>query len=196
MAEEARFGKIGNWGEMQEKIQALPSPCGAMSLYYHEWAERPVILSDAFYKMETPESKMFSDGIERISEVMCGVDSIFLHEFGKEIYDEYMSEKGFRDYLLDRFKDPGILHHAVFWDFGKDTKAIIFEWHHRKDHSKICLDMLRGQNYDIYGKPCLVDSIRGPWESLVDLYHEQINNPREDYYGMRLFRDVIGWPFP
>ena len=127
MTEEARFGKIGNWDEMQKKVQA--SPNGAASLYYHEWAERPVILSDAFYREQMPESGLFSDGSRYIDEVMSGVDSMFLHEFSKGVYDEYMSKNGFRPYLLDWFKDPGILHHAIFWDFGKDITSVIFEWH-------------------------------------------------------------------
>lgn len=191
MVENARFGKIGNWWTSLEKIRTSPTT-GAESLYVYEWAERPVILSEGFYSDQYPESSKFTDGPTIIHNLLCGLDSMFLHEF-TDLNREYLSENGFRAHLFDRLKDPGLLHHFVFWDFNKDRTAVTFEWHHYHGESKICLEMLHGQNYDIYGRPCLANAIRLPWNHLQDLYHDELKCHRSAY-AQKLFNEVIGWP--
>lgn len=184
MLETARFGNIGNW--------QTPS-CGSESLYFYEWAERPVILSEGYFMENLPESSKFEDGPALIQDVMRGLDSMFLHEFS-EANHEYLAADGFRSHLLDRFKDPGLLHHIVFWDFIKDPTAVIFEWHHFRGNGKLCLEMLHGQRYDIFGRPRLPNAIGGPWERLIGLYHAESNSRRHSEYGHKLFSEVLGWP--
>ena len=191
MVENARFGNIGNWWTSREKIRTSPSN-GAESLYVYEWAERPVILSEGFYAEVYPESTKFSDGPAVIHDVLCGLDSMFLHEFS-DFNREYLAADGFRRHLLDRLKDPGVLHHYVFWDLNKDPTAVTFEWHHFHGDSQICINMLNGQNYDIYGRPCLANAIRLPWDHLQELYHNELKHPNSGY-AKKLFSEVLGWP--
>ena len=192
MTDNAYFGKIGNWLKSLDNIKTQLGN-GAESLYYHEWAERPVMLSEAFYAETLPESGNFTDGHIVIQDLMRELDSMFIHEFGALNHD-YLEDKGFRQYVLDRIKDPGILHHLVFWDFGKDPSAVTFEWHHFRGENKFCLEMLNGQNYDIFGRPCLTNAVQRPWDHLVTLYHDQIENPHDNGYGQKLFGEVLGWP--
>ena len=192
MAEIAQFGKIGNWLSSLEAIRTS-SQRGAESIYYYEWAERPVILSEAYYAVTTPESLKFSDGPTVIHDIMYHIDSMFLHELSR-CNNDYLAEKGFRRHILDIFKDPGVLHHFVFWDLSKDLTAIIFEWHRFHGEGKMCVDMLHGQNYDIFGRPCLSNAISGPWEHLLTLYRDEIEHPRDNEYAQKLFSEVLGWP--
>ena len=193
MLETAQFGKIGNWRTSLDAIRKSPGN-GAESLYFYEWAERPVILSEAYFTENLPESSSFTDGPALIQDIMRGVDSMFLHEFN-DFNHEYLSSDGFRPHLLARLKDPGVLHHFIFWDFIKDPTAVAFEWHHFKGHSKLCISMLCGQNYDIYGRPRAHAAV-GPWKCLIDLYNAYTDHSHDDEYGQKLFREVLAWPLP
>jgi hypothetical protein len=192
MAKTACFGKIGNWKESLARIEKSKSE-GAKSLFFYEWAERPVQFSEGFYAEEYPESEKFSDGHFVIQDIMRQIDSMFVGEFSM-LNREYLEDKGFRAYLLDRFKDPGLLHHCVFWDFGNDPTAITFEWLHFHGKGHLCLDMLHGENYDIFGRPCTASSDDSPWNQLITLYHDQIERHQENEPGWKLFATVVGWP--
>ena len=192
MVECARFGKIGNWLTSLEKIRTSPGD-GAASLYRYEWSERPVILSEGYYSENLPESDKFEDGSPLIQDVIRGLDSMFLRDFS-EVNQEYLSENGFRAHFLDRLKDPGILHHVIFWDYVKDPTAIIFEWHHYRERFDLCRGMLDGSNYDIYGRPRMVNAISGSWEQLVKLYHAQFRRQKDTAYSYKLFKEVLAWP--
>ena len=192
MLENSRFGNIGNWQTSLTDTHKLPGH-DSTSLYFYEWAERPVILSEGYFTENLPESSKFEDGPQLIHEAMRTLDSLFLHELGDANHD-YLSEKGFRCHFLDKIKDPGLLHHYIFWDLVKDPTAMTFEWHHFRGHSHLCREMLDGQNYDIFGRPCLANTVRGPWEHLIELYHAEINSPRDNGYARKLFGEVLGWP--
>ena len=192
MTDKAYFGKIGNWKESLDSIENSKNE-GAKSLFFYKWAERPVQFSEGFYADEYPESGRFADGHFVIQDMMRQIDSMFTGEFDF-LNREYLEDKGFRAYLLDRFKDPGLLHHCVFWDFGNDPTAITFEWLHFHGNGHLCLDMLHGKNYDIFGRPCAVSSDQGPWNHLIALYHDQIEHHQEDEPGWKLFVKVVGWP--
>jgi len=192
MLTTAQFGKIGNWRTSLEAIRTTPGN-GAESLYRYEWAERPVILSEGYHDGNIPESDQFVDGHHFIKDAMNKVDSLFLHEFN-DLNHQYLEEDGFRQYLLMRFRDPGVLHHYTFWDLAKDPAAIIFEWHRFHYHNQLCADILQGKNYDIYGRPCLNAAVRGPWERLIALYHALPRQSRREEYGQRLFSEVLAWP--
>lgn len=192
MPKTACFGKIGNWKESLGHTTGYGKD-GANSLFFYKWAERPVQLSEGFYAEDYPESGKFADGHFVIQGIMRQIDSMFVGEFDV-LNREYLKEEGFRAYLLDRFKDPGLLHHCVFWDFGNDPTAITFEWLHFHGKSHLCLDMLHGKNYDIFGRPCTVDPNQSSWSYLVSLYHDQIKYHREDEPGWKLFVKVVGWP--
>ena len=192
MVRTAVFGGIGNWKKSLDRIENTKNE-GAKSLYFYEWAERPVQLSEGFYAEDYPESERFADGHFVIQDTMRQIDSMFVSEFDM-LNREYLEDKGFRAYLLDRFKDPGLLHHCVFWDFGNDPMAITFEWLHFRGKSHLCLDMLHGKNYDIFGRPCASDFNQGPWNHLIALYHDQIEHHQKNEPGWKLFVKVLGWP--
>lgn len=191
MNEQARFGKIGNWLTSLEAIRTMPG-CGAESRYFYEWAERPVMLSEAYFAEDLPESEGFADGYELVQNIGRELDSMFLYNFGS-VNREY-SEDGFRGHFMTKLKDPGFLHHVVFWDYVKDPTAVAFEWHHFHERYHMCRDMLNGQNYDILGRPCLKNAVDGPWEHLVALYHAESKHCSLNEYGQKLFQELLGWP--
>lgn len=206
----AHFGEIGNWKDYYDRI-VKPNSNGESSLVLYEWADRPVQLSEGFYAGDFPESRKFDDGPSVIKGIMDQIDSAFSNK-DRKLQDEYRKDKGFRAYLLDRFKDPGILYHCVFWELGKSSEAISFEWLHFRDESKLRLKMLSGE---IFG-PQAADAGQSSWKCLMDLYREQIERHREDdpdqaecHHGdspgqieyrtkddssWKLFTTVLGWP--
>ncbi|MBQ3294114.1 hypothetical protein IJG98_00075 [Candidatus Saccharibacteria bacterium] len=191
MVEEARFGKIGNWWTSLEQAHKTPGH-SSESLYLYEWAERPVILSEGYYAMNLPESEGFTDGHDLVRTIGRELDSMFLHNLNS-VNREY-SEGGFRGHFMNKLKDPGFLHHVVFWDYTKDPTAIAFEWHHFHEHYQLCREMLNGQNYDVHGRPVLTNAISGSWERLLTLYHAELESNSQSDYSYKLFSEVLGWP--
>ena len=192
MTKIARFGEIGNWKKYLDGISKSGDRC-AKSLFFHEWAVRPVQLSDNLMFEDYPVSEKFEDGPAVIEKIMCQIDSMFNKH--PELNKEYLEERGFRAYLLDRFRDPGLLHHCVFWDFGKDPEAITFEWLHSHGEGQMCREMLQGKDLNIFDELHKTDADQSPWKHLLSLYHEKVEPPRdEDDPGLRLFTKVLGWP--
>lgn len=187
MTKIARFGEIGNWRKSLEDISMGNED--AKNRFFYRWAERPVQLSEGFFFEDYPASKKFDDGDIVIEEIMRQVDSMFV-EGSIQLKHEYLAKEGFRAYLLDRFKDPGFLHHCVFWDFGNDPTAIAFEWFHFRGENQLRLEMLRGKIF----WPQVADADQSPWKHLVDLYHDRIKHYQEDDPGWKLFVKVLGWP--
>ena len=183
MVENVRFGRIGNWRDGTK---------GEASLYNYELIDRPLILSRSFKEQNAPESENFVDGAELIRDVMRGLDSMFLHNFA-EVNTEYLAEGGFREFFVNAIKNPGYLHHVVFWDFVKDPKAVLFEWFRFKNRLDLCFAMLEGQNFDIFARPCL-KPVSEPWEHLAK--HYEIARKSHDYFDHRraFFTEVLGWP--
>ena len=193
MSESARFGEIGNWLTSLNAIGASSSCSnGATSLYIYEWADRPVILSEAYRLGTLPESERFTDGHELVKTVMQELDSMFLHDFG-EFNAEYLATGGFRSHILAKLKDPGVLHHFVFWEFALDPVTVAFEWHRFKGRNDICTRMLHGQPHDIYGRR-LHRKIDGAWEHLTTSYYVYSNHSYDGRNEQKLFREVLDWP--
>lgn len=193
MSESAQFGKIGNWMTSLSAINTFSNNSnGATSLYLYEWADRPVILSESYRAKMLPESEKFLDGHELVKAVMCDLDSMFLHAFNN-LNDEYLADGGFRSHILAKLKDPGILHHFVFWELAIDPTAVAFEWHRFKGHNEICAKMLHGQAYDIYGRQ-LNHKASGAWKCVLASYRVYSDHLYDGKNEQKLFYEVLAWP--
>ncbi|MBR2586795.1 hypothetical protein IKE71_00245 [Candidatus Saccharibacteria bacterium] len=190
MLGNAKFGNIGNWAGTP---QTTASESARRSLYGYEWVDRPVFLSRGYTEKKLPESKEFADGELIVKRELENLDSMFLRNFS-EVNTDYLKAGGFRARFVELIKDPGFLHHVVFWESTKDSKAIIFMWFLHKKRFDLARRMIDGENLNINGEPTPASCDFGPWDRLAAYYRA---TPTCFILGDRrleLFEDVLRWP--